>query len=130
MILEEIEPIFRKLFSFVLTKQIASNISFEFMKGEPLTNKETLDAITKLGAMGYSMKSIADMLPNTSYTELITDSLYEIETLKLRDKIVPPRTSSTLSAEDSNKGGRPVNENPNSENTVASQESGGNLGGE
>lgn len=127
MILEEIEPIFRKLFAFVLTKQVAANISFEFMKGEPLTNKETLDAITKLGAMGYSMKAIADMLPNTSYTELITDSLYEIETLKLRDKIVPPKTSSTLSSKDGDGGTKPVNENPDNPNTVQSQESGGNL---
>ena len=102
------------------------------MKGEPLSNKETLDAITKLGAMGYSMKAIADMIPNTSYTELITDSLYEIETLKLREKIVPPQTSSTLSKEDSSKGGHPVNENPDNPNTIASQASGGNLvdGGE
>lgn len=132
MLLEIIEPVFRKLFSIILTKQLANNISFEFMKGEPLSNKETLDAITKLGAMGYSMKAIADMIPNTSYTEIITDSLYEIETLKLRDKIIPPQTSSTLSKDDTNNGGRPVNENPDSENTVASQVSGGNLvdGGE
>lgn len=125
--LETIEPIFRKLFAITLTKQLSNNISFEFIKGEPLSNKETLDAITKLGAMGYSMKAIADMLPTTSYTELLTDSLYEIETLKLREKIIPPRTSSTLSSDDESQTGAPVNENPDNPNTIASQASGGNL---
>lgn len=130
-ILESIEPVFRKLFAMTLTKQLSNNIMFEFIKGEPLSNSESLDAISKLGAMGYSMKAIADMLPTTSYTELLTDSLYEIETLKLREKIVPPRTSSTLSADDGDVGA-PVKEDSDNPNTIASQQSGGNLvdGGE
>lgn len=129
--LETIEPIFRKLFTITLTKQLSNNIMFEFVKGEPLSNSESLDAISKLGAMGYSVKAIVDMLPTTSYTELLTDSLYEIETLKLREKIIPPQTSFTLSS-DGGDVGAPVNENPDNPNTIASQQSGGNLvdGGE
>lgn len=126
MILEEVEPVFQKLFTIMLTKKIADNYSFEFAKGMPLSNKEELDVLQKLHAEGMSYKSITDMLHTVGYSELINDSIREIEDMSLRDVIVPPQSSYTLSG-DVGKSGRKVNENPESDNTISSQESGGNT---
>lgn len=128
MILEEIEPVFQKLFNIMLTKKLAENYRFEFIKGTPLTSKEELEVLQKLHAEGTSYKSIVDMLSTVSYTELINDSMREIEDMGLREVITPPKTSSTLSSEDSEGGRKGIDPadvtNPN---TASSQDSGNNT---
>lgn len=126
MVLEELEPVFQKLFTIMLSKKIAENYSFEFVKGTPLSNKEELDILQKLHTEGMSYKAIVDKLNSVEYMELINDSMREIEDMDLRSVIMPPQTSSTLSSKDE-KGGRPINENPDSDNTIQSQEHGNNT---
>jgi hypothetical protein len=59
------------------------------------------------------------------FDSYITDSIYEIEDLDLRKKIIPPQTSYTLS-DGSNTGGAPTDNSNKNENTVKSKTSGSN----
>lgn len=127
VILEEIQIVYQKLFAIILSKKIAENLAFEFITGTPLTNKEEVEILQKLHAEGSSYKNIVDMLSSVTYTEFINDAVREIDDMGLREIIYPPKTSSTLSSEDSENVGNPTNENPESEETIKSQESGGNL---
>ncbi len=126
MMLESIQEIFQQLFSIVLSKKISENYAFEFITGTPLSTKDEVDILQKLHAEGTSYKSIVDMLNSVSYMELLDDSKREIDDMGIREIITPPKTSSTLSAEDSETG-RKAEENPDNENTIKSQETGGNL---
>lgn len=126
VILEDMQQVFQKLFHIILSKKDAENYIFEFVTGVPLATKDELDTYIKLHAEGMSYKSIIDMLPSLNYMEAINDTVRENNDLDFRETLVPPKTSSTLSKEDSEKG-RPTEENPLNEETIKSQESGGNL---
>lgn len=123
VILEEMDLVFNKLLALSLGK-VSENFMFEFEKEVPLTKKEQLEALTKLQACGYSTKYITDMLSGVDFNSYVAQSLYEIETLELRDKITPPQTSSTLSSKDTgdDKSGAPIVEDPDSEETIKSQD--------
>ena len=123
VILEEIQPIFQKLFNIVLGKKIAENYYFEFITGTPLSIKEEVDILLKLHAEGMSYKAIVDLLPLTSYSELVGDTIKESKDKTFKDSLTPPKTSSTLSADDN---GTKTIEDPTNEETIKSQESGGN----
>lgn len=69
------------------------------------------------------MKCLTDML-GIDFDELVRDSVYEIETLKLRERILPPLTSFTMTGEDTNKN-KPEAE-PNNESTEQTKTNGGN----
>ncbi|BDR74182.1 hypothetical protein K144316041_p20210 (plasmid) [Clostridium tetani] len=124
VILEEIEyQIFDKLFNLILPKKAKDNFHFEFDKEVPLTNKERMDFLKDLHKEGYTIKPILDSLQGVEYQDYIEQSLYEIEELKLRDKIIPPQSSYTLSNDGA---GKPKNNDSDNQSTIVSKDNGGN----
>lgn len=129
-LLEQIEVIYNQLIIIVLGKSKGSKYLFEYDKEMPLSKKEKINVVKSLTDKGYSVKHLTDML-GIDFDELIRDSLYEIEDLKLREKIVPPLTSYTMS--DKSEGdvyGNPVGgqevDNPENENTENTKTNDGN----
>lgn len=129
-LLEQIEVIYNQLIIIVLGKSKGSKYLFEYDKEMPLSKKEKINVVKSLTDKGYSVKHLIDML-GIDFDELIRDSLYEIEDLKLREKIVPPLTSYTMS--DKSEGdvyGNPVGgqevDNPENENTENTKTNDGN----
>lgn len=100
MILEQIDNVYEKMFKLILPKNVADNFYFEFCKDEPIAKEKELDILMQLTNQGYSVKSVIDMLSTIGFDDMIEQSIYEIEEMKLRDVIIPPKTSSTLSSED------------------------------
>lgn len=122
VMLEIIEDVYNKLFTLVLPKGVADNFYFEFVKGEDLSNKELIDILVKLNSQGYSLKEVCDAL-GVNFTNFVNQSLYEIEELKLREKIMPPQTSYTMSG-DTEGAGRSAIEDPENENTISDKSAG------
>lgn len=107
ILLEQVEVIYNQLINIVLGSERGDNYLFQYNTGEPLSNERKLETLYKLQSEGYAVKPLVDML-GIDYDDYIEESLYEIEELKLRDKIIPPKTSHTLS-DDGN--GRPSGKN-------------------
>jgi hypothetical protein len=82
----------------------------------------------KLNGQGFSVKAVVDLVDGVNYQQYLDQSFYEIETLKLRERIVPPLTSYTITNDSENDGklGSPEVTDPTNENTIVSQENGGN----
>lgn len=121
--LEQIEEIYNQLIKIILGKK-GNNYIFEYNKDMPLTKNQKLDAVSKLVDKGYSLKTMTDLL-GIDFEDYISQSLYEIEELKLRDKIIPPMSTYTMSKSDNNDGSPTVDEATN-ENTIQSQGSNSN----
>ena len=81
------------------TKKDNGNYYFEYVKEIPLKTSERMDALYKLQAQGFSIKPIIEAA-NLDYANYIDDSVYEIEKMKLRDKIYPSATMYTTSSKD------------------------------
>jgi hypothetical protein len=124
VMLEDIEEIFNQLIVIILGEKKGLNYNFKFIKDMPISRKERIDYLMKLQAQGQNIKYILDELGIDSYS-YINQSIYEIETLKLREKIYPSQSVYTTSGSD-NKGGAPTNNNPTNESTIQSTESGAN----
>lgn len=129
VMLEAVEEIFNKLLLISLPKNVADNFYIEFEKEPPLTRKEQLDALMSLHAEGFAVKPIIDLLPHIEYEQFIDSSIYEIEVLKLRERIQPPSSMYTAtdasSSGDSDKAKGAVDE-PTNENTIDSKDAGSN----
>lgn len=106
ILLEKIEIIYNQLIDIVLGKR-GENYIFQYDSDEPLKKKEKLDVLSKLQSQGYSTKSLLDLLGVDS-EEYFKQSIYEIEKLELRKKIIPPLTSYTITE---NNGGAPSGDN-------------------
>jgi hypothetical protein len=104
--LEQIEEIYNQLIIIVLGKSKGSKYLFEYDKEMPISKKDKLNMVKSLTDKGYSMKCLTDML-GVDFDELVRDSIYEIETLKLRERIIPPLTSFTITGDDTNQGNKP-----------------------
>lgn len=129
VILEGIEDVFNKLIGISLPKGIADNFYVEFEKEPPLTRKEQLDALMNLHSEGFAVKPIIDLIPHIEYDQYIDASIYEIESMKLRERIVPPSSKYTLSGSNtatSSAKTKPEVEEPTNDNTVASKDSNSN----
>lgn len=128
VILEGIEEVFNKLIGFCLPKNVADNFYIEFEKEPPLTRKEQLDALMTLHSEGFAVKPILDLIPHVEYEQFIEASIYEIETLKLREKIYPPSTmyTNTATSNTSSSGSQTSIEDPTNENTIDSRDNGSN----
>lgn len=125
-LLENIEDqVYNKLFKIILPKSVGSDYYMEYEKTYPLTVQEKADYFKGLVDKGYSAKYLVDML-GVDFNEYVEQSVYEIEKLKLREKIIPPQTSYTLSNNDTSKNGRPSENDSVNENTDNSNENGGN----
>ena len=96
-ILEQIDLLFEKMIKLTLGKKEADNLFFEFDKTQPLPRETELEVLYKLEAQGYSVKAIIDRISGISFDDYIEQSLYEMQDLKLRDNIIPPLSSYTMS---------------------------------
>jgi hypothetical protein len=127
VLLEEIEDqIWSKFLNIILPNYTSDDYRIVFDKEAPLSLKDKLDALKSLQGQGYSTKAIIDCISDISWEEYYLQSLYEIETLKLREKIIPPQTFSTISKTDTNNG-RTAIDNPDNENTQRSKTNDGNA---
>ena len=122
--LEQIEEIYNQLITIILGKSKGNNYLFEYEKSMPLTNSDKLKTLTTLESQGYAVKPLLNML-GIDYEDYINQSLYEIENQKLREKIIPPKTSYTTSGkEEGNPSGDTSNET--NDNTILNKELDGN----
>ena len=118
ILLEDVEVVFNQLIKIVLGKK-ADNYKFEFDKEPPLSKSEKLSAMTTLVSQGYSVRYLTDML-NIDFEDFIRQSVYEIEELKLKERIIPPLNTNNISSDD-NVAGRPSDDNSNNDNTIISK---------
>ena len=124
IILEQFEnEIFNKLIPIILPKSVGEYYYLEFNKQTPLTATEKLDYLKQLSDKGFSVKYLLDCL-GIDADEYFEQSIYEIETLKLRDKIIPPQNTYTTSGATSN--GNNVTADATNDNTENSKENDGN----
>lgn len=121
VIIEKIEIIYNQLIDIVLGKR-GENYIFEYNTEKPLSKKERVDILLKLQMQGYSTKAIIDEI-GINYEDYFNQSVYEIEELGAREKIIPPQTSYTLSDKG---GGRQSEDNPENESTISTKENDGN----
>ncbi|XZN14385.1 hypothetical protein ACSW9O_16100 (plasmid) [Clostridium perfringens] len=119
-LLENIEcEVYDKLLAIILPKKISENYSISYNKAMPLSNKEKIDTLFKLETQGYSIKPLIEII-GENYEEYINQSIYEIEELELRNKIIPPLSTYTQSGSYDN--GRPLDESGENNQTVISKE--------
>lgn len=79
----------------------------------------------KLEAQGYSVTYILEEL-GIDPDQFIKQSMYEIENLKLREKILPPQSTYTYVGDNSGQGGKSTDDNPTNESTIKDKTNGGN----
>lgn len=124
-LLESIESeVYNKLIKIILPSTVSEDYYIEYEKSSPLTNKEKLDMLFKLVSMGYSLRPLVELI-GLDFDDYIENSIWEIDNLKLREKIFPPLNTNNLSTED-NVNGRPNNDDETNENTIKSKEQDGN----
>jgi hypothetical protein len=126
IMLEGIEEVYNKLFRLILPNAVKEDYNIEFDKATPLTVKEQLEVLQKLHSEGFAVKPIIDTLSGIDYQSYLNDSFYEIEKLGLRDRIIPPMSTYTMSGRDDDGIGRPIDDDSTNPNTVGSKENGGN----
>ncbi|TPG68911.1 hypothetical protein EEL31_10460 [Brevibacillus laterosporus] len=126
VLLEEIEAeVYQKLFKIVLPTSVADDYYLVYDKEPPLTLKEKVDILMKLHTQeGFSLKSVIDLMSGLDFNEYVNQSIYEQEVMKLQSKIKP--YASAYTATESDKTGRPENDDPTSENTIRSKTNDGN----
>jgi hypothetical protein len=73
----------------VLGEKKGLNYKFEFIKGTPLSTKEKIDNLIKLHDKGYSVVAVLQEM-GINAEQYIAQSIFEIEGMKLREKIKPP----------------------------------------
>lgn len=121
---EQIEEIYNQLITIVLGKSKGKKYRFEYIKGVPLSKKDKVSNLKSLADKGYSIKPLLDNL-GIDFEEYIAQSIYEIEDLKLREKIIPPLNTNNISSSD-NVGGRPTDDSNENNNTVTTKTNDGN----
>ena len=97
VILEQIDLLFDKMIKLILGKKEAENLFFEFDKSQPLPMDKEIEILYKLEAQGYSVKALIDRVSGINFDDYIEQSLYEMKDLKLREEIIPPLSSYTMS---------------------------------
>ena len=111
ILLEKIEVVYNQLIEIILREQ-GDNYIFSYNKEAPIDKEKILDK-------GYSTKYVLDILGIDS-ERYFEESFYEIEKLKLRERIIPPQSTYTYNGD--SKGGSPTEENPTNEATIVSKE--------
>lgn len=96
-VLEQIDLVFEKMIKLILGKKEAENLFFEFDKTQPLSKETEIEMLYKLEAQGYSVKAIIDRISGINFDDFVEQSLYELQELKLREQIIPPLSSYTMS---------------------------------
>lgn len=121
-LLEMIESeVYNKLIKIILPSTVNEDYYLEYEKSSPLTNKEKSDILFKLHSLGYSARPLVEMI-GIDFNEFIENSKYEIDTLKLRETIMPPLSSYTATGEDVGANSKDVE----NESSVQTKETNGN----
>lgn len=123
--LEQIEVIYNQLIVILLGKKKGNNYHFEYIKDTPLSKKDKLATLQKLSDKGYAIRPLLEMV-GVDFESYIEESTYEIEVLKLRERIIPSLTSNTVSSSDINNGGRPTKDDSINDSTISSKGQNGN----
>lgn len=101
-LLENIEcEVYNKFLKIILPSSVSNNFIFSYEKTYPLSPSEKLTTLQYLVTSGYSIKPLLECL-GIDFEEYIAQSLYEIDDLKLREKIIPALTSNTMTGDDVN----------------------------
>lgn len=125
VVLEDIETeVYQKLFNIILPASVADDYHLIYDKETPITQKEKLEFLFKLHAEGFAVKPIVDSLSGVNFDEFIKESLYELEEMKLPEKIKPYQSTYTTTGD--NKNGKPKVDDPDNENSQISKQNGGN----
>lgn len=128
-LLEKIESeVYNKLFALILPPRVANDYYLEYKKNTPLKTIDKLKMFKELHAMGYSLRPIIEIL-GEDFNEYVNNSISEIKDMKLRETIIPPVTSYTMSQKDmvnGNNGGKPVEEGSENPSTIKTKEHDGN----
>lgn len=122
VLLEQIEEIYNQLIILVLGEKKGYNYTFSYNKETPLEKQKRIDILSKLQMQGFSTSYLLDELGIDS-DNYYKQSIYEIEELKLRDKILPPMSSYTMSKKDDGVG-RPINDDSNNDATIQDKTNG------
>lgn len=123
-LLEVIESeVYNKLIQIILPSTVNKDYYLEYEKTYPLSNSEKATIYQKLASMGYSLRPLIELL-GQDFDEYIENSIYEIETLKLREKVIPPLTSYTITDNESNNS--EDSEESTNDSTINSKENDGN----
>lgn len=126
-LLENIEnEVYNKLIALSLPKSIGSDYYMEYEKEYPLSQGEKIAVLEKLVSMGYAITPLLEMI-GLNPTEYINQSMYEIEELKLREKIVPPLTSYTMTEGAGSSGDSVLSSDSGSENSNTETSNGNNA---
>lgn len=126
IILEQFESeIFNKIISIILPKSVNGYYYLEFNKQTPLTSAEKLNYLKQLSDKGFSVKYLLDVL-GIDADEYFAQSIYEIETLKLREKIIPPQNTYTTSGAVSSTTDNESSADETNSNTENTNENNGN----
>lgn len=124
--LEQIEEIYNQLIIIILGKSKGQNYLFEYEKGMPLSKEDKLKTLTTLESQGYSVNALLELV-GVDTQSYIEQSIYEIDKLKLREKIVPPLSTYTATGDDVNdNNGREETNEPTNDNTAESKDTDGN----
>lgn len=101
-LLEIIEnEVYNKFLKIILPNSVSHNFEFEYKKRYPLNASEKLATLQYLAGSGYTIKPLVESL-GYDFEEFISQSIYEIEDLDLRNKIKPPLMSYTATGDDLN----------------------------
>lgn len=118
--LEQIEEVYNKLIEWTLNGN--DDYFLEFDKEMPLTKKEKIETLFKLHQEGFAIKPVVDLIDGVDYNDYIAQSIYEIEKLKLREKIIPPSLSYTSSGkEDSTSSTSDTDTSSDNQNTIVAK---------
>jgi len=126
VLLEDIETeVFDKLFQIILSSSVASDFKLVFDKEPPISLKDKIDFLFKLHSEGFAVKPILDCLSGVSYEEYISQSIYELETMKLPEKIKPYQTAFTNNGSNG-EAGNVENDGSDNPNTIVTKQNDGN----
>jgi hypothetical protein len=125
VMLEQIEEIYNQLIVITLGKSKGQYYCFEYDKQTPLSKSDKLATYKSLSDKGFSIKPLIEMIGG-DFEYYIDQSIYEIESLKLREKIIPQLTSFTATDTPSDEVGRPENTTDTEESTISNKELDGN----
>ncbi|EGT3606920.1 hypothetical protein FKF97_10985 [Clostridium perfringens] len=122
-LLEMIEiEVYNKLFQIILPDSIGRDYYLEYEKGYPLSTTEKAKLFKELHMLGYSLKPLVELL-GEDFDDYIENSIYEIESMDLREKIKPPMSTYTMTEDET---GKPKEEQSNNDSTITFEENDGN----
>ncbi|WP_025912069.1 hypothetical protein [Priestia flexa] len=125
VLLEDVETeVYGKLFNIILPSNQSDNFFMSYDREAPLSLKEKIDVLHKLHSEGFAVKPIIDLIDGVNYESYIEQSIYELDDLKLPEKIRPYQTSYTVNS--SGDSGAPTKDDSTNENTIKSKEYDGN----